>query len=1063
MRLLLLFSILPTMVLFTVFPCKGQFYYFKHYQADDGLAHNAVTCIIQDRKGLMWIGSRGGLNSFDGYTFKTFKDKKNKFGSIGNNIITSIAEDKNGMLWIGTGKGVFSYDPYKEVFTHLKGTPLVFINRISIDKENNLWFLANSSLYKYNQAKKKVEDLKIRAWRMTIDSRKNLWVGNEDGVISIYNPANKLIRKVRIIDKSTPANSRSISKILPIGEDSVLIGCFKQGLKSYNFKTGIIRTLRLRDMNNSDIYVRDITSAGNQEYWVATESGIYIYNSATNSGINLRRRIGDPYSIADNAVYTVYKDDRGGMWAGTFFGGVNYYSKENARFEKYYPMAGSNSISGYAIREICPDYHGNLWIGTEDAGLNKFNLKSGKFTHYTASGKKGDVSYPNIHGLLALGNELFIGPFFSGMEIMNTRSGLITDRFRFIGDKNDKVSDFVLSIYLTKDSTLFIGTAYNGSGLFSFDSKNKKFTRIKEIPRNSFVLDIIEDYKGNIWTGSVDRGAFYYNPKTGEHGNIRFGDTVDNKIINEFAVYGILEDSDRALWFTTEGGGLIKLSTDRKTIKKFNTETGLPTNILFRALEDNSKHLWISSLKGLICFDIRTEKFKVYTKSNGLITDQFNFNSAYKDKNGKMYFGSVKGMIAFDPKKFDQRETGPPTYITSLQIDNTEVTPNTKNSPLKRSILYTDSIVLKYDQNNFSIEFAALNYSSPDVTRYEYQMHGLDKSHTYLSRNRRAYFTELSAGDYTFIVRARSNVDNWTGKERRLFIRVLPPFWKTYTAYAFYLLVFVICLFWTIRYYHRYQERKNLNKLRLFEHEKEKEIYQAKIEFFTNIAHEIQTPVTLILGPVQLMAKKAGEENMKRGLLMVEKNARRLAELTNQLLDFRKTEMDKFGLNFINININNLLREQVAEFNQEAEKNNISINLELPQPPVKAFADREALVKICSNMISNAIKYASAWASVSLSEEHSPDRKFIISFSNDGIGIPAEFSGRIFEPFFRLREKEKPGTGIGLSLAKSLAELHNGSLKLVSGDTDRIVFELILPVHQKFEFTLSSWKKIKKA
>ncbi|MFD2886364.1 ligand-binding sensor domain-containing protein [Chitinophaga cymbidii] len=1051
-------------ILFAAFACKGQSLYFKHYQADDGLAHNSVTSIIQDRKGLMWIGTRGGLDRFDGYTFKNCRDEKNKFGNVGNNRITAIAEDHNGMLWVGTGKGVFMYDPYQEVFTALDTAPQSYIDRLLIDHENNLWFLVNTSLYKYDQATKKLEDLKMQVTCITIDSSRNVWIGNRDGVIGIYDPRSRsVINRVRIIDQHVPANLRSISKILPAGENRVLIGCFQQGLKSYDMQTGEIHTIPLQKSHNTDIYVRDITAAGNGEYWIATESGIYVYNAATNTSVNLRKRADDPYSISDNAVYAVYRDNQGGMWAGTFFGGLNYYSKENARFKKYYPVAGTNSITGYAVREICSDDKGNLWIGTEDAGISKFDPETGKFTNYTAGGKKGDISYPNVHGLLALGDQLFIGPYYKGMEIMDMRTGLVTERFKLIGEKNGDAGDFVLSIYLTRDSTLLVGTGYHSSGLFTYDRQRKTFSRIREIPYNSYVFDIYEDSEGNIWTGSVQLGAFYYNPRTGKHGNIRFGDSVNNTVINEFPVYGILEDSSRAMWFTTEGGGLIRLSPDRKTLKKFSTENGLPTNILFRMLADDSGHLWISSLKGLICFDIRTEQFSTYTKSNGLITDQFNFSSAYKDSHGKMYFGSVKGMIAFDPKDFEQTASGPPTYITGFQINNKEVIPHVKNSPLDTSILYTDTVVLVYDQNNFSIEFAALNYSSPEVTQYEYLMQGLDKTRTYLSKNRKAYFTDLSAGDYTFTVRARSNTGSWTGEERRLFIRILPPFWKTYTAYFVYLLVLMTILFWAIRYYHRYLEHKNLNKQKLFEHEKEKEIYQAKIEFFTNIAHEIQTPITLILGPVELMAKKAEEEEMKKSLLMVKRNAKRLAELTSQLLDFRKTEIHQFGLNFVNTDISRLLKEQIAAFRAEAEKSNISLHAGLPENSFIAFIDREALIKICSNLISNAIKYAATTVSVALVAESAVDGQFTIRFSNDGKGIPPEFRERIFEPFFRWRGKDKPGTGIGLSLAKSLAELHNGSLKLVSGNTDMIVFELILPVHQKIEFKLGSWKKIKKA
>lgn len=1060
MRLLLRIACLLYCLLSTAFLCSGQSHYFKHYQADEGLAHNTVITIIQDSKGLMWIGSRGGLNSFDGYTFKSYRNKKNKFGSIGNNIVNAIAEDKKGMLWVGTGQGIFKYDPYTEVFSQLDGVPLTGISHILIDAKNNLWFLAGGELYYYIQQQNKVIDMKMRASCLAFDHSMKLWMGNDDGFVGVYDNTKGVIKQIRVIGEDIPPNMRSISKILPANGNQVLVGCFKQGLKSYNTRTGTVKSLLRRNTDNTEIYVRDITAACDSEYWIATESGLYIYNLGNNTSQNLRKRAGDPYSITDNAVYTVCKDNQGGMWVGTFFGGLNYYSKENARFEKYYPLLGVNSISGNAVREICPDNKGNLWIGTEDAGINKFDPKSGKFTGFMPNGKQSGISYPNIHGLLAVGNQLFIGPFLHGMEIMDMRTGLITDHFKLIGEKNNMISDFVLCIYLTKDSTLLIGTTGTGSGLFAYNRKDKAFTRVKDIPYNSYVYDVKEDSRGNIWTGSIGQGAFYYNPKTGRHGNIRFGDSVKNKLVNEFAVYGILEDSNHAMWFTTEGGGLIKVSPDHRIIKKFTTENGLPSNLLFRILEDNSKHLWISSLKGLIRLNLKNDQFKVYTQSNGLVTDQFNYNSAYKDATGKMYFGSVKGMIAFNPAEFGQADPSPPTYITGFQINNKEMAPNTEGSPLKKSILYTDTIVLSHDQSNFSIEFAALNYSSPKVTRYKYLMKGLDRDWTYLNSNRNAYFTDLSPGTYTFIVRAESNVGSWVGHERRLFIRILPPFWKSYLAYVIYLVVIVISFYLSIRYYHRYLERKNLNRLQLFEHEKEKEIYQAKIEFFTNIAHEIQTPLTLIVGPVERLIKKVEEQPaIKKSLLMVEKNAKRLADLTAQLLDFRKTEADQFGLNFVNVNIVNLLKEQVTAFKPEAVKANIDLVFESPKNQIVAFVDREAMVKIFSNLVSNAIKYAATKATISIAPFNNTDDRFITRFGNDGKGIPEEFRDQIFEPFFRLRANERPGTGIGLSLAKSLTELHNGELKLLSGDTDNIVFELNLPVHQKFEFKLSNWKK----
>ncbi|HWV64743.1 MAG TPA: two-component regulator propeller domain-containing protein, partial [Chitinophaga sp.] len=584
---------------------------------DDGLVHNAVTAIIQDSTGLIWVGTRGGLNRFDGYSFKAYKNNNDKFGSLGNDVINCIAEDKNRMIWIATGKGIFKYNPYKEVLTELETVPKEYTNNLVIDNDNNLWFLIQFSLYKYIQAENRVENLKTKASCIALDANMNLWLGDNDGNIHIYNPKVKPDSRIRIVNKSLPPNARSISKIYPIHDNQLLIGCFKQGLKSYNTKTGVVRSLSLDADESKDIFVRDIAAGNDGQYWIATESGIYIYDLAANTSIGLRKRPGDPYALADNAVYAVCRDNQGGMWAGTFFGGLNYYSKVNARFEKYYPLPGANAISGNAVREICSDSSGHLWIGTEDAGINKLDLKTGIFTNYTATGKKGSVSYSNIHGLLSWGNELFIGPFLQGMEIMDMRTGLVTNRFKLIGDKNGPVSDFVISIYRTKNNKLLVGTAYRNAGLFEYDTRHKTFKRISQIPYNTYVYDIFEDSAGNIWTGSVKEGAFYYNPETGRHGNLRFGDTTKGKTINEFPVYNIFEDSNHALWFATTGCGLIKLGQDRKTIKRFTTANGLPSNVLYSILEDQSKHLWISSSKGLICFDLHTERVKVYTQANG--------------------------------------------------------------------------------------------------------------------------------------------------------------------------------------------------------------------------------------------------------------------------------------------------------------------------------------------------------------------------------------------------------------------------------------------------------------
>ncbi|GAB3020710.1 hybrid sensor histidine kinase/response regulator transcription factor [Niabella terrae] len=1050
--------LLPAALLFST-TLAGQ-YYFKHYRVDDGLVHNSVTAVIQDRTGLLWIGTRGGLNRFDGYTFKTFVNAKNRLGSIGNNIINSLAEDQNGLIWIGTGKGLFQYNPYQEKFLQPDSCPQSYTSNLIIDRRNNLWFLINYSLYRYDPVARRIEALKISASCIALDDNDHLWIGENDGTIYRYEPNAGSENKIRIVSTEVPANSRSISKIYPIDDHQLLVGCFKQGLKLYNTKTGTVRDLVL-ETDHSDIYVRDITRGERDQFWIATESGIYIYDLQYNTRRQLKKRAGDPYAIGDNAVYTVCRDRRGSMWAGTFFGGLNYYSKDNARFEKYYPVPGFNSISGEAVREICADNNGHLWIGTEDAGLNRLDLSTGNFRQYRATGEQGAISYSNIHGLLAVGDQLYIGPFLQGLEIMDMKTGYITDRFKLIGSEGDQVSDFIISIFRTREGKLLIGTAYRGSGLFEFDPILKTFRRIKEIPYNSYVFDIFEDSRGNIWTGSVTQGVYYYNPHTGKTGNFRFGHTDSSRPVNEFAVHSIFEDSDHNLWFATTGGGLIKMSPDWKTTKRFTTEEGLPTNVLYSILEDDAKHLWISSLKGLVRLNLRNEQIRVYTRANGLITDQFNYNSAYKHSNGRLYFGSVKGMIGFDPAAFDQKEPSPPMYITGFQINNKEVLPDAEKSPLRKSILYTDTITLQYNQNNFSVEFAAVNFSAPEVTRYKYRLNGLDKEWTYLTSNRNAYFTDLAPGRYEFIVQAESNIGTWEGQKRTLYIHILPPIWRTRTAYVFYLLAFLGLLYLALRYYHRYQEKRQAGKMQLFELEKEKEIYQSKIEFFTHITHEIQTPLTLISGPIELLRKKFGDDpKISKSLSIAEKNTHRLVSLTTQLLDFRKTEANQFSLNFVKTDIGAIITDIAGGFRQQAESKGIEIGIQLPELPIMAFVDREAFIKIVTNLTSNGVKYAAEKVDLHLDMDQEMRSHFRIRFHNDGKAIPDEFAKQIFDPFVRLRAADQPGTGIGLSLARSLTELHKGTLTLLSGKQDLIIFELKLPIHQEIEFQLGSWKKI---
>ncbi|MFC4209854.1 histidine kinase [Pedobacter petrophilus] len=1035
------------------FPSQGQPHYFKHFETDDGLVNNSVSSITQDHYGFIWIGTRGGLMRFDGYSFKSFNNRTGQRGNLWNNFITSICEDKKGILWIGTGRGIFKYDPLTEVLTSLSVAPQVYINGFVIDRQNKVWLLGQNRLYCYDQTTNKIEDLKIHVSRIALNFDGNLLLGNYDGIFFTCNTTTKAITKTRIIGTDTAPNMRAITEIYPISKDLTFIG-HKQGLITYHSRTKQIDTIPLRNGTDNRVMVRDICRSKGDEYWIATENGLYIYDLKKHLLSRSVKKLGDPFAISDNAIYSVYKDKAGDMWVGTYFGGLNYHSQQNAKFEKFYSIPLKNSLSGDAVSELWNDQNQFLYIGTEDAGLNRLDIRTKEITNYLSNPKLDNGFYSNIHSLLGSGNELFIGSYYHGMQVMDKRTGQIRERYKIVNEAGEDGSDFVLSMCLMRDSNLVLGTTGDYGGLYRYHKNKKKFTRFKQIPLGSTIYHILQDHQGMLWAGLKSQTTVYINPKTGRHGKIVFGDPK-----NESSVHFILEDSSHAIWFTTVGAGLIRLAPDRKTFRKFTTRNGLPSNVLHGMMEDDNRRLWIGSSNGLVCLDLTSYQIKVYTQANGLITNQFNFNSASKSAQGRLYFGSVKGLIAFDPKQLHQRERAPETYFTSLQINNNEVNPGDVNSPLIKSITHTDSLILSPSQRNFSIEFAALNFSSAKATRYQYRMNGLDRKWTYSNTTRKAYFTDLSPGRYTLTVKANSNVETWAGKERSLYIEVLPPFWRSGTAYLLYVIFTLSIAYFLMRQYHAYQRKRNMAELKLFEHQKEKEVYQAKIEFFTHIAHEIQTPLTMISVPVSRLLKQTEDHpGLNKSLLMINKYTTRLVDLTSQLLDFRQTEIEQFGLNFVNVEISQSILEITDSFQDLAIENNINLNVNLPEKSFTAFVDREAFIKICNNLISNAIKYARSRAEISL--HPAAGAYFSVSFENDGKSIPEEYQEKIFQPFFRLKTTDKPGTGIGLPLAKSLTDLHEGTLSLTSGKTDKIIFVLTLPIHQRYEFNLGVWKKI---
>ncbi|MBD0289094.1 MAG: hybrid sensor histidine kinase/response regulator, partial [Flavisolibacter sp.] len=491
-------KILPLMAgLFFLFvSTHAQPYYFRHYQVENGLSHNTVFCSAQDKNGFLWFGTKDGLNRFDGYRFKTFNIIKDEKGSLTRDLILSLATDQSGTLWIGTQTGLFHFDAENERFIPFLDS-LHGINDIFFDKSGQLWFIADYTLNRYQFGTKQSTTFPpewfFSATSLCETADGTMWFSTKDGHLQQFDAATQTFKGYDVFAHSPPAESKVIQKIVFDKKGSILIGTNNQGIKEFELASLDYKDVLIYNLNKTTIYVRDILQVSNQETWFATESGIFIRNHASGELLNLKKKFLDPYSLSDNAIYTLYKDAEGGIWAGTFFGGLNYYPKQYTAFQKYFPDYSKNSISGNAVREICEDNLGNLWIGTEDAGLNKLDPKTKIVTHFGPTGDPGSIAYWNIHGLLVVNDYLWVGTFEHGLDIMDVKTGKVIKHYLAGTGANDLKSNFIVSFLQTRNGTIYLGTS---NGICQYNRNNDNFLYPQGIAEGSFVPCLLEDHEG---------------------------------------------------------------------------------------------------------------------------------------------------------------------------------------------------------------------------------------------------------------------------------------------------------------------------------------------------------------------------------------------------------------------------------------------------------------------------------------------------------------------------------------------------------------------------------------
>ena len=641
------------------------------------------------------------------------------------------------------------------------------------------------------------------------------------------------------------------------------------------------------------------------------------------------------------------------------------------------------------------------------------------------------------------------------MKVVDTRTGAIVKTYQKTDSPRSLIDNSVFSICCTTTGDIYLGTLF---GLLRYNKQSDDFDRIPEL-NGRFVYDIKEDSGGNLWLATYANGAYCYNVSEKKWKNY-LHDENNPKSLPYDKVLSIFEDSHRQIWLTTQGGGFCRFQPDTETFANYNLSAGLPNDVVYQIVEDKEGFLWLTTNNGLVCFQPTTGMMKVYTTSNGLLGDQFNYRSSFETEDGTIYLGSIDGFIAFNPKNFSENKFLPSIVITDFFLFGKEVYAGEPGSPLEKSITFSDQLVLQSNQNSFSFRVAALDFQAPKTSRIMYKLEGFDTDWLTVGESPIVTYSNLRYGDYTFRVKVANSDGVWSDDEVVLEVHILPPFYLSIWAYCAYALLIIGCSLQIVVYFKRRSNSKHRRQMEKFEQEKEREVYHAKIDFFTNVAHEIRTPLTLIKGPLEnIILKKQVDAETREDLNVMKQNTERLLNLTNQLLDFRKTESQGFRLNFAKCNVTEVLKETHVRFTSLAKQKGLEFTLQVPEKDFYAHVNREAFTKIISNLLNNGVKYAESYVHIFLEVSEADDNNsFRIRTENDGVIIPNEMKEEIFKPFVRFNEKEDgkvtTGTGIGLALSRSLAELHQGTLAMGEGEENN-TFCLTLPIVQDMTITLT--------